>query len=129
MMTVIAVFAGLLTGILSGFGIGGGSLLLLYLTLFAGVSQYEAGGVNLLYFIACAPAALIAHIKNHLVRGNAVRWCVAAGVPTSIAASLLAAHMDTDWLRRLFGILLLYIGIKELCAKDAPSRNGKKRSG
>ena len=65
-MTVIAVAAGLLTGILSGFGIGGGSLLLLYLTLFAGVDQYQAGGINLLYFIACAPAALYSHIKNGL---------------------------------------------------------------
>ena len=39
-----AVAAGLLTGVLSGFGIGGGSLLLLYLTLFAGFGQYAAGG-------------------------------------------------------------------------------------
>ena len=69
-----AVAAGLLTGVLSGFGIGGGSLLLLYLTLFAGLSQFEAGGINLLYFIACAPAALYAHVKNGLVEGRAVRW-------------------------------------------------------
>ena len=73
-MTVIAVAAGLLTGILSGFGIGGGSLLLLYLTLFAGVDQYQAGGINLLYFIACAPAALYSHIKNGLVQKDAVKW-------------------------------------------------------
>ena len=94
-MTVIAVAAGLLTGILSGFGIGGGSLLLLYLTLFAGVDQYQAGGINLLYFIACAPAALYSHIKNGLVQKDAVKWCVAAGVLTSIAAALAAARMDT----------------------------------
>ena len=113
-MTVIAVAAGLLTGILSGFGIGGGSLLLLYLTLFAGVDQYQAGGINLLYFIACAPAALYSHIKNGLVQKDAVKWCVAAGVLTSIAAALAAARMDTGWLRRAFGVFLLYIGAKEL---------------
>ena len=109
--------AGLLTGVLSGFGIGGGSLLLLYLTLFAGLSQFEAGGINLLYFIACAPAALYAHVKNGLVEKRAVKWCVAAGVLTSVAAAVLAARMDTDWLRRLFGVFLLYVGAKELFSR------------
>ena len=51
MMWVIALLIGTLTGIISGFGIGGGSLLVLYLTAFAGVAQYAAGGINLLYFI------------------------------------------------------------------------------
>lgn len=126
MTTVIAVLAGLLTGILSGFGIGGGSLLLLYLTLFTGMSQYQAGGINLLYFIACAPTALFSHVKNGLVEGKAVKWCVAAGVLTSAAAAFAAARMDTDWLRRAFGVFLLYIGTKELLAKrEQPDSCGK----
>ena len=127
MRAVIAVAAGLLTGILSGFGIGGGSLLLLYLTLFAGVGQYQAGGINLLYFIACAPAALYAHVKNGLVEGRAVRWCVAAGVLTSVAAAFLAARMDTDWLRRLFGVFLLYVGAKELFSWREKTENVTKQ--
>lgn len=56
---VIGLLAGLVTGVISGFGIGGGSLLILYLTAFAGMDQYTAGGLNLLYFLFCAPAALI----------------------------------------------------------------------
>ncbi|MDO5141720.1 MAG: TSUP family transporter [Eubacteriales bacterium] len=116
-MTLLAIAVGLLTGVLSGFGVGGGSLLLLYLTLCAGVTQYAAGGINLLYFMACAPAALVAHVRNGLVDGQAVRWCVAAGVLTSVLAALLAARLDTDWLRRAFGVLLLFIGAKELRAR------------
>lgn len=117
MKIITAVLVGLATGVLSGFGIGGGSLLLLYLTLFAGVSQYQGGGVNLLYFIACAPAALASHIKNGLVRWDAVKWCVIAGVPASVLAALAAARMDTGWLRRAFGVFLLYVGAKELFTK------------
>ena len=101
----------------SGYGVGGGTLLVLYLTAVAGLEQYQAGGINLLYFIACAPAALYAHVKNGLVEGRAVRWCVAAGVLTSVAAAFLAARMDTDWLRRLFGVFLLYVGAKELFSR------------
>ena len=61
---MIPILAGALTGILSGFGIGGGTLLLIYMTSFAGVPQNLAQGVNLLYFLPTAATALPAHIKN-----------------------------------------------------------------
>lgn len=113
---ILALFIGLLTGVLSGFGIGGGSLLMVYLTLAADLSQFEAGGINLLYFVACAPAALYSHIKNKMIILPAVKYCVLAGIPASILAAMLASHMQMDLLRRLFGVLLLVIGVKEILA-------------
>ena len=111
-----ALVVGLATGILSGFGVGGGSLLMLYLTMFAGVQQFAAGGINLLYFIVCAPAALYSHIKNKLVDKQAVLWCTQAWLPVSAAAALLAARSEVIMQRRGFGLLLLYIGVRELRA-------------
>ena len=115
-MMLLNFAIGVATGIISGFGIGGGSLLVLYLTAVTGMSQYTAGGINLLYFIGCAPAALIGHVKNKLIEWRVALWCAAAGIAIAIPTSLLAHHFNSDWLRRLFGILLLYIGIKELRA-------------
>lgn len=112
-----AFVVGLLTGVLSGCGIGGGSLLVLWLTLFEGMPQFTAGGINLLYFLACAPAALVSHVKNRLIDRKAVLSCVPAGALTSLAAALLASHTDVSLLRRLFGVLLLVIGAKELFTK------------
>ena len=120
MVTVLNFLIGTATGIVSGFGIGSGSLLVLYLTAFTGVSQYTAGGINLLYFIGCAPAALIGHIRNKAIDGKAVLWCAIAGVLVAVPVSLLAAGMDTALLRRLFGIGLLYIGVKELRYRQTP---------
>ncbi len=116
---VVAFLIGVATGIISGFGIGGGSLLVLYLTAFAGVSQYTAGGINLLYFIGCAPAALIGHIRNRTIHWKAALWCALAGVTVAVPVSLLAANLDVNLLRRLFGLGLLYIGIKELCYRKS----------
>lgn len=110
---------GLVTGVLSGFGIGGGSLLVLYLTGVAGVNQYVAGGINLLYFAFCAPAALISHIKNRLIDRDAVIYCTLAGVVTSVLAAWVAGMIDVGLLRRLFGVFLLYIGIRELLARPS----------
>lgn len=115
-MNVVNFFVGVATGIISGFGIGGGSLLVLYLTAVTETAQYTAGGINLLYFIGCAPVALIGHIKNRLIKWKAVWWCVVSGVAVAIPTSLLAGDLDSGWLRRLFGLLLLYVGIKELRA-------------
>ena len=117
---ILNFIIGVATGIISGFGIGGGSLLVLYLTVVNGMAQYTAGGINLLYFIGCAPAALIGHVKRKLVKWHVVLWCALAGVAVAIPTSLLVHHFNSDWLRRLFGLMLLYVGIREL-------RAGKKR--
>ena len=113
-MNFMNFLVGLATGIISGCGIGGGSLLVLYLTAVMGVAQHEAGGINLLYFIGCAPMALIGHIKERLIAWKVVLWCAVAGISAAIPMSLLADGLNSDWLRRLFGLLLLYIGIREL---------------
>ena len=122
-MILLNFLVGIATGIVSGFGIGGGSILVLYLTAVAGISQYTAGGINLLYFIGCAPVALIGHIKNKLLDWRVVLWCTLAGICVAIATSLVAVRFNSDWLRRLFGLLLFYVGIKELRAK--PKQNNK----
>ncbi len=116
-MWFFSALAGLVTGVLSGFGIGGGTLLLLWLTLVSGMDQLRAGGVNLLYFVCCALPALWGHIKNGLVEKRAAFRCAAAGVPACIAGALLASLLDVTLLRRLFGVFLLFVGCRELFSK------------
>lgn len=124
-MRLLEGLVGVVTGVVSGFGVGGGSLLVLYLTLLAGVSQYTAGGINLLYFIGCAPAALVGHIRQKNVEWPAVLWCGLAGVLTAVPLSLVAAHVQPQLLHRLFGGVLLYIGVRELKWKPRPSKGAK----
>ena len=124
-MKILEFLVGLVTGIISGFGIGGGSLLILYLTAVAGVNQYTAGGVNLLYFIGCAPCALISHIKNKRIVWQAVLFCTLAGVITSVAAAFLGARMEVGLLRRLFGGFLLLTGLRELFFRQQRDKNAR----
>ena len=112
-MNALAMLVGVLTGIISGLGIGGGSLLVLYLTTVADLSQHQAGGINQLYYIGCAPIALVGHIHNKRVDITTAIWCTLGGIVTAIPVSLLTSHMDSTLLRRLFGILVIYIAIRE----------------
>ena len=112
-----SLLAGTATGILSGFGIGGGTLLLIYLTAFAGVPQNLAQGINLLYFLPTAATALPAHIKNGYIDGETVRPDALAGLAGTALAAWLATGLDVELLHRCFGGFLIVVGLRELFAK------------
>ncbi len=125
-MRITDVLIGFFTGIISGFGIGGGSLLVLYLTVFGGVDQYTAGGVNLLYFCGCAPSALISHLKQKRVVFECVLWGLASGIPLSVLTAVFSSKIDTELLHKAFGILLFYIGFKELFTKKTAATDNSE---
>ena len=108
------------TGILSAWGVGGGTLLLLIMTLFLGVEQTAAQGINLLYFLPTAGVSLFFHRKNGLLDKNAIRQAVPAGLAAAAAGALLATAVDVTLLRRPFGVFLLYSGVMML-------RQGKRQ--
>ena len=117
---LLSALAGAVTGVLSGFGVGGGTLLLIYLTAFAGVEQTVAQGINLLYFLPAAATALPSHIKNGYIKKKAAVPAVAAGLVCTAAASWAATALDGELLRKCFGVFLLYIGVRELFRKAPP---------
>ena len=113
----IAALAGAATGVLSGFGVGGGSLLLIYMTSFAGVSQTLAQGINLLYFLPTAATALPAHFKNGYVEKRALLPAICAGLVCSALTAWAATALDVELLRKCFGGFLILIGLRELFRK------------
>ena len=114
---LIAALAGAVTGVLSGFGVGGGSLLLVYMTGIKGVPQTLAQGVNLLYFLPAAATALPAHLKNGYVEKKALLPAIAAGLVCSALAAWAATALDVEVLRKCFGGFLILIGLRELFQK------------
>lgn len=109
----MAVMAGAVLGFLSGLGIGGGSLLILYLTMAAGVSQERARGINLLFFLPCAAIA-------SLMRRKQWNWketfpAMAAGCAAAAVFTWVAGWADTQLLQKWFGVLLIATGVREIC--------------
>ena len=114
MSWLMSALAGAVTGVLSGFGVGGGTLLLIYMTAFAGVEQHLAQGINLLYFLPTAATALPAHIKNGYVDKKTAMPAILAGLAGTAAAAWVATTLDVHLLRHFFGAFLIYIGVREL---------------
>lgn len=117
-MDWLGAFVGAATGVLTGAGIGGGTVLMLYMTLFIGMPQLQAQGTNLLYFLAASPPSLYFHVKNGLVEKRGGLLAAACGAVTCLLGSYLAGVIDPGWLKKGFGLVLLFIGIKEVFAKQ-----------
>ncbi len=118
-----AILAGLVCGVLSGLGIGGGTALMVWMTAAQGIEQVQAQGINLLYFIPTALTALLLHAKHRLIRWRTVLWAALPGCATAALTAWLAAGLDTALLRRLFGGFLLLVGLRELFGKhDRPKK-------
>ena len=99
--------AGFAAGILSAWGVGGGTLLLLIMTLFLNVEQRLAQSINLLYFLPTAALGLLSHRKNGLLEKDLLRCAIPWGTATAALTAFLAANIDTSVLRRPFGVFLL----------------------
>lgn len=114
---LLPLLCGAGAGILSAWGIGGGTLLLLCMTLFLGVGQEEAQGINLLFFLPTAGVSLLFHRKNGYLDTDVLRSAIPFGLPAAVAGALIASSVDLTLLRKPFGIFLLYAGGTLLLSK------------
>lgn len=114
MSWLVPFLAGTATGILSGFGVGGGTLLLVYMTAFAGLDQRLAQGINLVYFLPAGLMALPSHWKNGWIEKDCLLPAIGAGLVCAAGAAWAALSLDVELLRRCFGAFLIVIGLTEL---------------
>ncbi|MCI2059195.1 MAG: sulfite exporter TauE/SafE family protein [Oscillibacter sp.] len=108
---MIPFLCGLACGTVSAWGVGGGTLLLLVMTLFLDVPQRTAQGINLLFFLPTAFSALLLHAKNGCLHTPTLKAAIPAAAAAALAGSLVATALDVELLRRPFGIYLLASGV------------------
>lgn len=110
----IALSVGTVLGFLSGLGVGGGSLLVLWLTLVLGMNPETARGINLLFFLPSACIACLLRWKQGTLSLRPLLPAVMAGCAAAAIFSFLGALLPMEILRKLFGGLLLITGLREL---------------
>ncbi len=116
----------LLLAMLAGVGVGGGGLLVLWLTLVEGLPQGEAQGENLLFFLAASGAALLVNCRKRRFDKTALLFTVLGGLPAAVGGALLASVVDVGLLRRCFGGLLILSGLLTLRKKPETTKDPKR---
>ncbi len=117
MSWIIPCIAGVLSGMLGSMGLGGGGVLIIYLTLFAGLEQQLAQGINLIFFIPMAILSIIIYFKKKLISWS-IAWPMAIlGVIGSFIGTYIAGFMNNNILGKIFGVLLFIMGLIQLFGK------------
>lgn len=109
---------GLLSGIISGMGIGGGTILIPALILFTSLNQQQAQSVNLFTFIPIGIVAVITHIKNKNVELRLWIPLTIMGILGAIIGAKLAVNLSSNLLKKMFGIFLFIMAIYQFFYKE-----------
>lgn len=104
------MIAGFLIGTMTGMGIGGGGLLVIYLTLIRSVPQLSAQSLNLYFFIIASAASLLIHFRRRRIEMSRVIPAVVSGMIFAFLGSHAAGILPEELIRRLFGIMLIVSG-------------------
>ena len=126
-MNIVALLAGLFSGSLGAMALGGGAVLIIYLTLFTETEQLTAQGINLLFFI---PTALLAVIIYSIKRKIKWKLTVKIAVWGLIGAALglsLTSLLGGEITSKIFGGLLILMGVSEIFKRDTKTVAEKKK--
>lgn len=117
-MLILDAIAAALTAVLTGLGVGSGGLMVIYLTLIAGIDQTAAQGINLLFFLCAGGSALTVHATRRHLYPAMILWTVLFGIGGSVLGSALAHLLPPTLLRRIFGGMLVFSGIASWLRAD-----------
>ena len=119
----LKILIGCILGFLSGLGLGGGSLLMLWLTAWEGLSPETARSINLLFFLPSAAISLYLGRKQGRIALKAALTAALAGCAAAAALNIFLPDFGGTWLRKLLGFLFILTGIRELLTKKPPAGN------
>lgn len=116
-MDWIAIIAGFLSGVIGSMGLGGGGVLMIYLTAIMSVEQLRAQGINLLFFLPCGLVAVIIYAYKKEIHLKKIIVPVVLGICGVYFGVQIANIIGTELLSKLFACFLILLGLKTVFAK------------
>ncbi len=117
-MNIPALLAGLFSGILGSMGLGGGGVLIIYLSLFTNTKQLTSQGINLLFFVPIGILSVIIYSIKKQIKWKATVKIAIFGIIGAIIGILLADVLGGSITRKIFASLLIIMGIGEIFKKN-----------
>lgn len=108
------LIAGIIAGMFTGTGMGGGTILILLLSILANLDQHSSQAINLVFFIVTTISAIIFNIKGKLIDFKLGFQIIAYGIIGAAIGSKIAMNINSENLRKYFGFFLAIIAIYEI---------------
>ncbi len=128
MIIILETLIGFISGIVSGTGMGGGTILILCLSLFMGIDQKVAQATNLVFFIPTSIAAIYINIKEKKIEWKTAKVVIVWGIIGAVTGALIALKVNVKILKKLFGIFLAVIAIHEIYILIKEYKKDKKNN-
>ncbi len=117
-MNIFVLIASFLAGALSGMGLGGGGILLIFLTAFSSVDQLTAQGINLIFFLPTGLLAIIIYAIKKQIEWKIVFKMWLFGSVGALGGYFIAKAIETQYLSKIFAAFLIIFGLITLFTKD-----------
>lgn len=111
---MLEMLIGFISGIVSGTGMGGGTILILCLSIFLEINQKTAQATNLIFFIPTSIAAIYINMKQKNINIKLAKQIIFWGIIGTIIGALIAQKINVTVLKKMFGIFLAIIAIHEI---------------
>lgn len=120
------IIFGIISGIVSSLGMGGGTILILLLSIFMGLEQHVAQATNLVFFIPTSIISIIMNLKSKQIDLKISKVIIIYGSFGAVIGSIISNKLQTDNLKRIFGIFLLIIAFFQIYEIYASYRKSSK---
>ena len=123
---MLELFTGVISGIFSAIGMGGGTILILILSVILGIDHHIAQATNLIFFIPTAITAIIMTIRRKLINWRSGIVVAISGILGAFLGATISVNMDVNKLKRYFGFFLIIITIHEIYSLAKMYKRDKK---
>ena len=125
---MLEIFLVIISGTVSGTGMGGGTILILILSVFMGIDQHVAQATNLIFFVPTSITAIVTTMKEKLIDWKIGIPVAISGIIGAIFGAKISINMDVNYLKKYFGFFLILIKIYEIYSLiKTYKREGKKK--
>lgn len=114
---IFEILIGIISGAISGLGMGGGTVLIMLMSYFFDYTQQMLQSINLLYYIPTTLVAGLVYAKNKYIDYKVGVVVIITALIGAYIGSKIAVNIDNNLLRKFFATYLVAIGIIFLLKK------------
>lgn len=111
---MLGIAFGIIAGIVTGLGMGGGTILILLLSLVMGLDQHVAQATNLIFFIPTSISAMLVNLKQKNVDLKIATTITIFGIIGAIIGAIISSYISSNYLKKCFAVFILIIAIREV---------------
>ena len=117
----------ILSGIIGAMGLGAGTVLIIYLTVFENIKQTEAQGINLLFSLPLAGLSILIYKRKGLIVTKNIGPLIVFGIIGAAAGYIVLDRISPEFLSKIFGAALIITAIYQLFSSDKRKNRQSRR--